>query len=50
MYLNVATDDFYQKIAQKLNRNSFFSLRSIRINTVPVLLYVIVLYQVLCLH
>ena len=32
--LKVATDDLYQKIAQKLNRNYFFSLRSIRINTV----------------
>ena len=33
MYFNVATDNLYQKIMQKLNRKYFFSLRSIRINT-----------------
>ena len=34
VYLNVVSDNLDQNIAQKLNRNYFFSLHSIRVNTV----------------
>ena len=40
MYLSIASDDLYQKIAQKVKIViSFFNLRSIRINTVDLVVH-----------